>query len=213
MRFAKRTMALVGGGALVVAGAGAAIGVAATSGGGPPSEAFAEALSDRVGTTITPEQVEAARGDVMRERLNQAVQDGRLTREQADQILKSMQEAPKRHEAREATREAIAAFLGLPAEELHEKRHQGMTLAEIADEQGKTRAQLVDAIKKAITDGASAAGIDAPEGDELNRRAEQIADGERGRGGHGPPGARGGFGPGGFGPGGFGPGGPPPGGP
>lgn len=207
MRLGKRTMALIGGGALVAAGAGAAIGVAATSGGAPPTEAFAEALSDRVGTTVTPQQVEAARLDVMRERLDQAVQEGRITREQADRMLERLQEAPQRHEARKATNEAIAGFLGLSAEELHEKRHEGMTLAQIAEEQGKTRAELVTAIKKAITDSAAAAGVDPPEADALNERAEAIADGERG-GRHGGPGGPGGF-RGGFGPGGFGPGGPP----
>ncbi len=215
MRLKHRTAVLASAGAIAVAGVGAAIGFAA-GGGGSHSQAFAEALSARVGTEITPEQIEQARLDVARERLAEAVKEGRLTQERADEMLERLAEAPERraqrgelrgqrHEMRAAVDEAVAGFLGLSTDELHDERRQGNSPAEIAKAQGKQRSALLDVVKKSVQEGAKAAGIEAPGGEDLQELAERIVDG------HGPgargfrhgPGPRG---PGGFG--GFGPGGP-----
>lgn len=184
---------LASAGVLAIAGTGAAIGVAAT-GGGSPSEDFAEALSERVGTEITAEQIEQARADVAKERLAEAVQSGRLTQEQADRIAERIENAPERRaqkgEIRSSVSEAISGFLGLSEEELREQRRDGKSLAEIAEDQGKTRAGLVEVVKKAIRDGASATGAD-PLGDErVDALAERIVDGSGHRHGRG---FRGGF--------------------
>lgn len=207
MRLRTRTALLASAGVLAIAGTGAAIGVAATA-GGSPSEDFAEALSDRVGTEITAEQIEQAREDVMRDRLDQAVQEGRLTQEQADELLERKQEheqfREQRGQVREATSAAVADFLGLNEEEIREQRRDGKSLAEIAEDEGKTRAGLLGVVKKAIRDGASAAGADPIEDERVEALAERIVDGSghrHGRGFRGGPGVGGpGFGGPGFGP-------------
>lgn len=204
MRLRTRTALLASAGVLAIAGTGAAIGVAA-SGGGSPSEDFAAALSDRVGTQITAEQIEQAREDVMRDRLEEAVQQGRLTQEQADELLERKQERQERHQqrhqVRDATSVAVADFLGLAEAEIREQRQDGKSLAQIAEDQGKTRAGLLDVVKKAIREGTQAAGGDPLTDDEIDQLAERIVDreghpGGRGfRGGHGGPGLGGPFGP------------------
>ncbi|MGI9540019.1 MAG: hypothetical protein ACR2N6_07720 [Miltoncostaeaceae bacterium] len=130
----------------------------------------------------------------MRDRLDQAVQEGRLTQEQADELLERKQERGERRQqrgqVREATSAAVADFLGLTETEIREERRDGTSLAEIAEQEGKTRAGLLEVVKKAIRDGASAAGADPIEDERVDALAERIVDGTGHPGGRG---FRGGF--------------------
>ena len=191
--------------AVAVVGAGTAIGVAATSGGDDPQESFASALTEQVGADVTVEDIKAAREQVVTERLDQAVADGRITQEQADQMLERLREGPQDREERRAAREAaaqpIVEALGVTGEELHEARHDGTTLLELAEEKGVSRADLEAAVTESIKIRAEAEGETAPTGDELAERVDEIITSERGPRGHRGPGGPGGFGgPGGLGP-------------
>jgi polyhydroxyalkanoate synthesis regulator phasin len=187
--------------AVAVVGAGAAIGVAATSGGGDPQEDFAAALSDQVGAQVTVDDLQAAREQVAKERLDEAVASGRITQEEADEMLERLKEPPEKreemHAAREASQAPIAKALGVTTEELHEARHDGKTLLELAEEKGVSRADLEAAVKKGIAAGAAASGRTAPTGEDLEEMVDRIVESE-GRGGpgrgHGGPGGPGGLG-------------------
>ena len=191
--------------AVAVVGAGTAIGVAATSGGDDPQESFASALTEQVGADVTVEDIRAAREQVVTERLDQAVADGRITQEQADQMLERLREGPQDREERRAAREAaaqpIVEALGVTGEELHEARHDGTTLLELAEEKGVSRADLEAAVTESIKIRAEAEGETAPTGDELAEQVDEIVTSERGPRGPGGRGGPGGFGgPGGLGP-------------
>jgi len=100
--------------------------------------------------------------------------------------------------------EAMAEVIGIDAEELHTALEDGQTPAEVAEANGVSRAELVDALVADITSHIEQAVEDGhltqEEADErladVEANAEAIADGER---------------PEGMGPGGPGRGGPPPG--
>ena len=187
--------------AVAVVGAGTAIGVAATSGGDDPQESFASALTEQVGADVTVEDIQAAREQVVTERLDEAVADGRITQEQADKMLERLREGPASREEHEAAREAaqqpIIAALGVTSEELHEARHDGTTLLALAEQKGVPRADLEAAVTESIRIRAEATGETAPTGDALAERVGEIVEREGGPRGHGGPGGPGG--PGGFG--------------
>lgn len=191
-----RGMAVLAGAAIAVVGAGAAIGFAATGSGQDPDSELAEALSDRVGAQVTAEDIQAAREQVAKQHLDEAVAEGRITQEQADQMLERLKEMPERREEMEAARDAtlapIAKVLGMTTEELHEARHDGTTLLELAEDEGVSRAELEKAVKEGVAAGATASGRTAPTGDDLEELVDHIVEEEHGFGGRGDRGHRGG---------------------
>jgi hypothetical protein len=83
--------------------------------------------------------------------------------------------------------EAAAAYLGIREEQLYDELHEGMTLAEVAEEEGKSVAGLVDAmvaaseerIDEAVEDGR----LNEEQATELRRELEEsitgLVEGER----------------------------------
>jgi lipoate-protein ligase A len=204
-RPSNRVIALVASG-VVVAGVGAGFGVAASGGSDKsPAAGLAEALNKNKGTNLTEADVRQAMLDAYKARLDEAVAAGRITQAEADERLQRAKDAPQRaaeHRARkEAALAPVAKLLGMTAEQIHDKRHEGVSLAELAKEKNIDRAKLIAAIKEGLSAAAKSAG-QTPTDSELTTRAERIADAEGGRGGFGRGGGRHG-GPGGFG---FGPG-------
>ena len=187
----------------VIAAAGAATGVvaAAGNGSGDPAADLASAINKRAGTSITPEDVTGAHQDLLKERLDAAVAAGKLTREQADDMLARAKDAPlggpgfggpgfgppggPGHLARGELLAPVATLLKLNEDQLRTKLHAGSTLAQIAKAQGVSRADLVAAIAKAL----KAADPDLTDA-RATAIAGRIADGKGPRGGHraGPPG-------------------------
>ncbi|RME63104.1 MAG: hypothetical protein D6790_05270 [Caldilineae bacterium] len=128
------------------------------------------------------------------EKLAQAVADGKLTQEEADQILERIQngERPGPFGPRRGHpgQEALAEALGMTSEELHEALRSGQTLEEIAAEQGVD----LDAVKKQIkadmlTQAQEKLAQAVADGKLTQEQADQIL--ERIQNGEGP-----GFGPG-----------------
>ncbi len=183
-RPSNRVVALIAAGA-VVGGAGATFGFAASSGDTSPAAGLAEALNKNEGTKLTESDIQTAMEDAFKARVDDAVASGRLTRAEADKMLQRAKDAPKNraeHEARRAAMIApVAKLLGMTADEIHDKRHEGTSLAELAKEKGIDRAKLLAAITEGLKSAATSSGRTVTDA-ELTERAERIANGDGGRG-------------------------------
>jgi hypothetical protein len=190
----RRKVAALAAGAVAVAGISAGA-VAATSGSPDGASDLAAAINERAGTSITADQVEGAFQDLLKARLDEAVTAGRITQEQADEMLERAKDAPGlpglgfgRHGGpggpgfgpRGEVIEKVAAELRLSEEQLHARLRSGATLAAIAKAQGVSRADLISTITAAL----KAEGVPAGRVAEL---AKHIADDAR----RGPGGPRG----------------------
>ncbi len=208
MKLSKRNSVIAALASVAALGLGGAA-IAATNGPGDRAEAFAEALSEQTGAEITADDVTAARKQVAKDRVEQAVTDGDLTREQADEIIARIESGESLgrgfrggfgggpgHHGRGfgGASLGVAEALGLEEDAVREALRDGQSLSEYAESQGKTRQEVIDAIKEAITERAEERGGEVPDADALNEFAERLADregGKRGGGSHG----HGGFGP------------------
>jgi len=188
--FGRRKIAALAAGAVAAAGiAGGA--VAATSGSADQAGDLAAAINKRAGTSITADDVTGAYQDLLKARLDADVAAGRLTQEQADQILERAKSAPglpglggpgfghgPGGGPHAAVLDEVATKLKLTEEQLRTRLRNGKTLTAIAKAQGVSRADLLATIKAALkADGVPAARID-----EL---AAHIADDTRPKGGPG----------------------------
>lgn len=221
----RRKLALAGasGAAVVtVAALGAAGGVAATKvfSSADDSKAVIDDAAEQLG--VEPSALSDALKQALQNRIDEAVESGRLTEEQAERLQERLDSSavplffglggPRGHGFGWKHRGAIwqlgaldaaASYLGLTEAEL---RHalRDSTLAEIAEEQGKSRAGLVDAlvaakaerIQEALADGKLSEEQAARLKDGLQERVEALVDGELRRSHFG----RRGFGPGLWGP-------------
>ncbi len=144
-----------------------------------------EALAEALGISV--EELQAARDQLQAERLAQAVEDGYLTQEEADNM--QAMHALKAYIDREVI---LAEALGLTVEEVEAARADG-SLADIlsnitpADLQAQMQAAMETAVDAAVADGVITQ-------EQAGLALQQLADGA-GRmgkfGGH--PGPRGGF--------------------
>ena len=204
----RRKLVTVGAAALAVAGGGAAI--AATTGGSPQEEskAVVEDAAKQLG--VTPSRLSSALKQALENRVDAAVADGRLTKEQGD-ALKARIEAEDYpmlggfgfgHHGGPGMRafghlDAAAAYLGLTETELATELAGGKTLADVAKAKAKSVDGLVSALvadEKQELDAAVAAGrITRAQADEMLANAKQrftdMASGTLPDRGHGPFGA------------------------
>ncbi len=161
----KRTKLAAGAGAaLAAAGAGGAVAATQVS----PSEESAAIVEDAAKQLgVTPAKLDAALRQAFENRIDQAVEEGTLTQEQADGMKARLENgdvpllrAPflgdhrqrglgPRHGVRDL--DAVQAYVGVTEAELREALGEGKTLAEIAKAEGKSVAGLVDAIVAATT--------------------------------------------------------------
>ena len=186
--------------AFIVAGLGAAGAIAASDVFSPSEErkAVIDDAASQLG--VEPAELSDALKQALMNRIDEALDDGRLTQEQADELKERIDadDYPLffgrgghggaggfgRHGHFEVLATA-ASFLGMTEAELREEL-QDKTLAEIAKEQGKTAAGLVQQlvatqtkrIDEAVADGKlseeQAAGLKA----ELTERMQALVDGE-----------------------------------
>ena len=204
----RRKLVTVGAAALAVAGGGAAI--AATTGGSPQAEskAVVEDAAKQLG--VTPSRLSSALKQALENRVDAAVADGRLTKEQGD-ALKARIEAEDYpmlggfgfgHHGGPGIRgfghlDAAAAYLGMTETELATELAGGKTLADVAKAKGKSVDGLVSALvadEKQELDAAVAAGrITRAQAGEMIANAKQrftdMANGTLPDRGHGPFGA------------------------
>lgn len=196
---------------IAVAGAAiAALGLAAggatyaATSGGPQEEsnALAEAINAREGTDLTGEDIQAAMEDVLKQRLDEAVKEGRLSQEEADRMLQRAEERglplgpgrggpDGRHVHGGPFLEAAAAALGMSEDALRAQLEDGTSLAAVAKARTVEKSKVVAAIRDEILDNPPP-GRDAPTRAEATRFAQHIVNdepGEHRRGGPfgGPP--------------------------
>ena len=137
--------------------------------------------------------IEAAKTDAV----NQAVADGEITQEQADQLLSGEGRRGGRGGLmaqifdRDAKHAVVANALGITVDELEAYHEDGTRLPEIAEELGVDIESVKAAVETAKTDAVNQAVED---GTITQEQADQLLSGEGRRGG------RGGRGPGGRGP-------------
>jgi hypothetical protein len=173
---ARLTAFLAGGlvaAALAVAAAGAAFAQTPPPAGTPPAssaqqraDALLDAFAGKLGKTSA--EVRAAIVAVQKDQVAQAVQQGRLTQAQADQLNQRIDQEGGRglgllgrgfgFEGRGAPKgggragvpangipvdmAALAQFLGLPSSELNAALRSGKSLVQVAEEKGKSRTDL-----------------------------------------------------------------------
>jgi hypothetical protein len=182
----RRTKLAAAVGAVAAAGAAAGGVMAAGSGSGDRAADLAAAINKRAGTSITADDVTGAYQDLLKTRLDAEVAAGRLTQEQADEMLERAKDAPLggpghgRGSPRAEVLGPVATLLKLSEDELRTKLGSGSTLTQVAKAEGVARADLVAAIAKALR----AADPDLTDA-RATALAGRIADGMGPRGGPG----------------------------
>ncbi len=151
-------------------------------------------LAEESGVDIA--EVEAAVEAVKEDAVNQALADGTITEEQAEQILSGEGRQGKGGRGghgllqeivdEDAMKTAVADVLGITVEELEAAKEEGTRLPELAEELGVEMAD-VEAAKQAVIEDAVNQAVE--DGTITEEQAEQILSGEgRGRRGNGPRG-------------------------
>jgi hypothetical protein len=150
--------------AVAVVGGGAAI--AATKAWSPreQSQAVIDDAAKQLG--VTPSALSEALEKALKNRVDEAVAAGRLSKEQGDELKKRIDSSdlllpfgpfgfgPKAFDFKSgfaapfAKFEAAASYLGLSQSELESRLADGKTLAEIAKDRGKSVDGLIDALVK-----------------------------------------------------------------
>jgi hypothetical protein len=193
--------------AAVTAGAFAATGALSSR---EESQAVMEDAAEQLG--VEPAELSAALKQALKNRVDAAVAAGRLTEEQATELKERIDadEFPlfgvghgvRGHHVHLGHLEAAASFLGMTEEKLRSAVEDGQTLAEVAEEQDKPVAGLVDAVvaaekeelEQAVADGRLTEEQQQSILSSLEERITALVNGERGIGragfgrpGHGPP--------------------------
>jgi uncharacterized protein YidB (DUF937 family) len=156
------------------------------------SDELREALAD--GTTladvaadqgVSVEDLTAAMTDAVEARLLEAVADGKLTQERADellansadhidQIINASHTRGQGMERREDRREAVADFIGLSQEDIRAAFEEGSTLAEVAADQGISEgdltAFLIDYMSADIDEAVANGQLTQERGDAMKER-------------------------------------------
>lgn len=175
---------------LAVAGGGAAI---AASQSDSTASTFFDSVAKHLG--ISSQQLEDATKAAAIERVNQALEDGKITQEQADELKSRIESGeapgffgpglfgfrgpggpggpdgpgPDHHLFFRDKLSPAADYLGLTEAELFEQLGQGKSLAQVAEAEGKP----VDGLKQAILDGAKSALDEAVANERLT---QELAD-------------------------------------
>ncbi len=185
VRFGSRKV-IAGLVAVVALGVSAGVGIAATTGGGSDPEvqhqAIIEDAAKRLG--VEPQALEEAlRGahqDAALAHVDELEAAGRITPEQADELRQRIEsgEGPLRHHVEHhgggpihGAIETTSEFLGLEPAEILEALQDGASLAELAEQNDKTAAGLVDAIladaEERLDEAVAAERLTQDEADKL----------------------------------------------
>lgn len=205
----SKRFSIIAASALVAVGAGAAI---AATGGDDAKDRENAVLSDAANRLdVETDELRNALLEARKAQIDQAVEDGRLTEEQAERIKQHMDESglvlggpggpggPHGHHGPPPFFDEIVAELGISEEELHEELRSGKSLRALAREHGKTMADL-RAVAKAAIEKQIAADVESGRITEeqaaemrehlpemLQRLGKRRGPGPRGHGPGGPP--------------------------
>jgi uncharacterized protein YidB (DUF937 family) len=189
----KRTKIIVAGAAAAVAVAGGGAAMAATKVWSPKeeSQAVINDAAKRLG--VDPSDLSDALKQALKDRVDAAVEAGRLTKAQGDELKARIDsgEVPFMfgglgpggffHFGHVADLDAAASYLGLAEDQLRSQLDDGKTLAEIAKAQGKTVDGLVRALVKdaeqRIDDAVADGRLTKAQGEELKSGLEKRVTG------------------------------------
>jgi hypothetical protein len=165
--------------AAAVAGGGAAI-AADRLGSSNDSQAIVNDAAKQLG--VTPSALTAALKKALENRIDAAVADGRLTKEQGDELKQRIEsgDLPLFFGPRGGLHEhfggldAAASYLGLTEAELETQLESGKTLAQVAKDRGKSVDGLIQAMVDAATKRLDA---DVAAGRLTNAQEQQILSG------------------------------------
>ena len=158
----KRIIAITAAGAIVAGGAGVAIG--ATTGKQAEQQVLADAAK-RLDTT--PQKLRDALAAAQDAQLDRAVKAGEITQEQADRIKaeraasgrvlggpggrgRHHRGGPGMRGAGIPLHEVVAKALGISAASLHAQLHDGRSIADVAEAEGKSLDGVKAAVRKAV---------------------------------------------------------------
>ena len=189
---ARRMATIALSGALVVGGAGAAIAAVTRDDGRKAEQAILDDAAKRL--NVTPENLRDALAAAQDAQLDRAVEDGKLTRKQADAIKEARKRSghvlgpvgpPALHKhfgpgpgrglpgMRHGLLADIAKALGTTPAKLMESLRDGKSLAAIAKANGKSVAEVRAAVKSAVKTRLDKAVAD---GDLTRKQADRILD-------------------------------------
>jgi hypothetical protein len=176
---------------LAVAGGGAAIAASETE---SPASSFLDSVAKHLG--ISSAELEDATRAAAIDQVDQALEEGRITQEQADELKSRIESGdfpgflgpgligpglfgfghaeragPGHHMFFDSKLSSAADYLGLTEEELREQLAGGKSLAEIAEAEGKS----VDGLKQAMLAGAKSDLDEAVKNERLTQeQADEI---------------------------------------
>ena len=197
-RFRTRKALAIGIAALAVIGGGSAA-IAASGDSSSPGHSFFDAVARHLG--ISSEKLEDATKAAAIDQVDAALEEGRITHAQADALKQRIEsgEFPRFFGPFFGPRfgpdfdrpgpppflfgeklSSAAEYLGLTEAELRTKLNEGKTLAQIADDQGKSVTGLKDALLKAtkakLDELVKAGELTQREADETYERFESNLD-------------------------------------
>lgn len=214
---AKRTI-LIGGLAASLVGGGAALAARGGDDGRKDEQAVLSDAAKRLG--VSPGDLESALGKAEDAQLDQAVKDGRLTQQQADEIKKHRQRSGRVLGGPGAPRggpggpgfgshgpgehgsggpggviDSVADAIGVSVPDLFSELRNGKTLEQIAEAHGKSlddvKSAAKTALEKQLDADVKADRLTRSEADAILKRLPEAIDHFGERGAGGPPG----FGP------------------
>lgn len=192
---------IVAGAATLVAVAGGGAAIAATGALSPQqeSEAIVNDVAEQLG--VEPEELTGALKEAQKNRVDAAVEAGRLTEEQGEELKARIESSDSPllgfgpgpghgHFVHFHDLDAAASYLGMSEEELRTALGEGQTLAEIAEERDKPIDGLIDTLVAAATEDLDEAVADGRLTEEqkaeilsnLEERITARVNGERGPG-------------------------------
>jgi hypothetical protein len=188
----SRRFIIISAAALAAVGGGAAIAATQQDEAKEREDAVLSDAAEQL--DVETDELRSALLDARKAQVDQAVEDGKLTQEQADQIKEHMDESglvlggpgghrggpggPGGHHGPPPFFDAVAEELGISTEELHEQLHSGKSLRQIARAHDKTMADLravaKTAIEKQIADDLEAGRITEEQADAMRDRIPEI---------------------------------------
>jgi hypothetical protein len=187
--------------AVVVIGTGAAVGATGALSPKQESEAVVNDAAEELG--VEPSELTAALKTALKNRVDEALEAGKLTEDEARALKERIDQSdypllfggPKLFGGHHVfgggplQLDAAASYLGLTEAELRTELRSGSTLAEVAKEQGKAVAGLVDAMvaaaKKDLDAAVGAGKLTRTQADAiaegLEERLTALVNGEHGR--------------------------------
>ena len=157
--------------------------------------AVAEATADILGIPV--EELEAAHEEavalVRAEAIAQAVADGEMTQEEADEILERIELGSVMRDIfnRESITAAVADALGMTVEDVEAAHEEGIRLPQLAEEAGLEMSVVMEALEQAKADALQEAVdsglITQEQADEINSRPLRRPQQNNGHRPHGRP--------------------------